>query len=89
MEDLVNLLTSEKMQKIATSKGSADLNVWQWNEEKALEYMTEKVERLTAEILSKSLARSGNTASLNYVNSTKVSTNDQGSTKIVYKFFQK
>ena len=65
--DLVEMLTAEKMNKIADSKGSADLNVWKWNEEKALEFLAKKVERLTEEIQSKNLISQGDTSSSNYV----------------------
>ena len=40
---------------LANSKGSSDLNVWVWDEEKTIKYLAEKTERLTKEILAKGL----------------------------------
>merc|ERR1712062_432575 len=34
----LQMLTPDKMNKVANSKGTPDLNVWQWNESKTLEY---------------------------------------------------
>ena len=43
----------------ANAKGSSDLNVWVWDEEKALNYLNSKIEKLTNEIISKRLTLLG------------------------------
>merc|ERR1712227_233727 len=50
ISDIVDLLTPEKMSQIANPKGSPDLNVWQWNEDKTVDYLSGKIDRLTREI---------------------------------------
>merc|ERR1711988_182670 len=44
--DIIGILTREKLEKIATPKGSPDLNVWKWDEEKCLDYLATKVKKL-------------------------------------------
>ena len=50
VSDLVEMLSPDKMNKVANPKGTPDLNVWQWNESKTLEYLGQKIQRLTAAI---------------------------------------
>ncbi len=53
---------------LATPKGSPDLNVWQWNEDKALEYLGRKVKRLAKEMqTSGEVANADNESSRNFV----------------------
>ena len=48
--DIIGILTREKLEKIATSKGPADLNVWKWDEDKCLDYLATKVKKLNKKI---------------------------------------
>ena len=59
ISDIVDLLTPEKMSKIANPKGSPDLNVWQWNEDKTVDYLSGKIDRLTREIQAQGLHYQG------------------------------
>ena len=45
-EILSSSLVCDRLHKIADCVGSKDLNVWKWNEEKTLNFLTEKVHRL-------------------------------------------
>ena len=45
-ELLKSSLISNRLHKVADSKGSKDLNVWKWNEEKTLAFLGKKVVRL-------------------------------------------
>ncbi len=56
-----------------TPKGSSDLNVWQFDEEKTLEYLGQKVKRLSQEMLKSGLAYDDNESSSNYVSSSSKS----------------
>jgi len=69
--DIIGLLTREKLEKIALPKGPADLNVWQWNEEKALEYLATKINKLKTEIKEKGLSTLDNESSTNYVSAKR------------------
>lgn len=69
--DIIGLLTREKLEKIALPKGPTDLNVWQWNEEKALEYLATKINKLKTEIKEKGLTTLDNESSTNYVSSKR------------------
>ena len=69
--DIIELLTREKMEKIATPKGPPDLNVWQWNEEKALDYLKTKVDKLKDKIKDKGLTTIDNESSVNYVSAKR------------------
>ena len=69
--DIIGLLTREKLEKIATSKGSPDLNVWKWDEEKCLDYLATKVKKLKTEIKEKELTTLDNESSTNYVSSKR------------------
>lgn len=69
--DIIGLLTREKLEKIALPKGPSDLNVWQWNEEKALDYLAVKVNKLKAEIKGKGLTTLDNESSTNYVSAKR------------------
>jgi len=71
INDIVEILKPEKLEQIADAKGTPDLNVWKWNEDKALAYLSSKVEKLKNEIKDKGLTTIGNTCSTNYVSSTK------------------
>lgn len=71
INDLVPLLTRDKMNKIATSKGSEDLNVWVWNEEKCLEYLVSKVDKLKEHIKEKGMTTLDNTSSTNYISAKR------------------
>ena len=71
IQDIIGLLTREKLEKIALSKGPADLNVWQWNEEKALEYLATKINKLKTEIKEKGLTTLDNESSTNYVSAKR------------------
>jgi len=68
--DIIDLLTREKLEKIAMPKGTPDLNVWKWDEEKCLDYLATKVKKLRTEIKEKGLNTLDNESSTNYV-STK------------------
>ena len=59
VSDLVEMLRPDKMSKIANPKGTPDLNVWQWNEDKTLDYLGKKIHRLTAEIQARDLHLQG------------------------------
>jgi len=71
IQDIIGLLTREKLEKIALPKGPADLNVWQWNEEKALEYLATKINKLKTEIKEKGLSTLDNESSTNYVSAKR------------------
>jgi len=69
--DIIGLLTREKLEKIATPKGSPDLNVWKWDEDKCLDYLATKVEKLKTEIKEKELTTLDNESSTNYVSAKR------------------
>lgn len=52
-EILLETLTQSRLQLVSESKGSKDLNVWKYNEEKTLSWLEGKV-RLLAEVFEKS-----------------------------------
>jgi len=84
-ECLVNF--SSTMDKIANAKGSSDLNVWVWDEEKALNYLNSKIEKLTNEIISKRLTLLDNTSSTNYVSSNRSNeSQDEEAKKYAWEF---
>lgn len=68
---LVPLLTRDLMDKIANSKGSPDLNVWVWNEDKCLDYLDAKVKAVKEDIKAKGLTTLDNTSSSNYVSAKR------------------
>merc|ERR1719219_1946522 len=53
------------------SKGSPDLNVWKWDEEKCLDYLATKVENVKTEIKEKGLTTLDNESSTNYVSAKR------------------
>jgi len=57
--------------KIADQKGSADLNVWQYNEEKTLQYLSDIVQRVCDSLIKEKVLIEGGAISGNYVKTTK------------------
>merc|ERR1712244_172851 len=57
--------------KIADQKGSADLNVWQYNEEKTLQYLSTKVMRVCDSLIKDKLWIEGGAISGHYVKTMK------------------
>ena len=71
----------------ANSKGTPDLNVWVWDENKALDYLKQKTEKLCKEILEKGLTLLDNTSSSNYISSNRpLESQDQESKKSAWEF---
>lgn len=57
------------LSKIADVKGSADLNVWKFDEGKALKYLTDKVERLCEALIESKVNPIGGATSGNFIRS--------------------
>lgn len=57
--------------KIADQKGSADLNVWQYNEGKTLKYLSDMVQRVCDSLIEEKVLIEGGAISGNYVKTTK------------------
>ena len=71
ISDLLPMLAQEKMSKIAKSKGTPDLNVWVYDEEKCLEYLSSKVDKLKKKVKDQGLTVLDNTSSINYVSAKR------------------
>ena len=57
--------------RVADQKGSADLNVWQYNEEKTLQYLSTKVMRVCDSLIKDKLWIEGGAISGHYVKTMK------------------